>query len=188
MGNKDKTEWMGKLKKEYLLAAILLGILLMVIVWPTASEPSGETTGDHVSELVKKETEEGFSTEETKERLEAVLSKIQGAGKVEVMMTWKSSREQVIEKDRSSTADQNQQQDSQSEQSNVQESTVYQKEGTGETPYVTKELAPVVSGVLVVADGGDDGTVVREITEAIEALFGIETHKIKVVRRKAGAS
>ena len=45
-----------------------------------------------------------------------------------------------------------------------------------------RSMEPEVSGVLVVAEGGDDPVTVREITEAVQALFGIEAHKIKVMK------
>lgn len=65
------------------------------------------------------------------------------------------------------------------------QSTVYEKEaGGGETPYVTKETAPKIRGVLVAAQGGDDPENVRNITEAVMALFHIEAHKIKVMKMK----
>ena len=64
-----------------------------------------------------------------------------------------------------------------------EENTVYEKNGSGqEKPYVSETMEPEVSGVLVVAEGGDDPVTVREITEAVQALFGIEAHKIKVMK------
>jgi stage III sporulation protein AG len=42
----------------------------------------------------------------------------------------------------------------------------------------------VVEGVSVVAQGGGDSQIQKNITEVIQALFGIEAHKIKVVKMK----
>lgn len=60
-------------------------------------------------------------------------------------------------------------------------------EGVGETKVIvniTKDSddTAAVSGVVVVAKGGDDGTVVSNITTALEALLGIPVHKIKVLK------
>ena len=44
---------------------------------------------------------------------------------------------------------------------------------------MSKELAPEVEGVVVIADGGDNAVVAQNITEAVQALFGVEAHKIK---------
>ena len=48
---------------------------------------------------------------------------------------------------------------------------------------MTKELLPEVEGVIVIAEGGDNAVVARNITEAVQALFGVEAHKIKIMKR-----
>ena len=45
-----------------------------------------------------------------------------------------------------------------------------------------EELEPEIQGVVVVAEGGDNPVVVQNITEAVMALFGVEVHKIKVMK------
>lgn len=49
-------------------------------------------------------------------------------------------------------------------------------------PYVTSESNPQVEGVLVIAEGGDKSSVKEEIIGAAQALFGIEPHKIKIMK------
>ena len=44
-----------------------------------------------------------------------------------------------------------------------------------------QELSPRIEGGLVIADGGDNAIVIENITEAVQALFGVDTHKIKVM-------
>jgi stage III sporulation protein AG len=39
-----------------------------------------------------------------------------------------------------------------------------------------------VKGVLVIAQGGGDSRIQKEIMEAAQALFGIEAHKIKIMK------
>lgn len=64
-----------------------------------------------------------------------------------------------------------------------EESTVYVQDGSGgQTPYVIEEMEPQIQGVVIVAEGGDDPGVVQNITEAVMALFGVEAHKIKVMK------
>ena len=57
-----------------------------------------------------------------------------------------------------------------------------QDKNTG-NPYVSKEITPKVEGVVVIASGGDDALVVKNITEAVQALFGIDTHKIRIMKK-----
>ena len=44
-------------------------------------------------------------------------------------------------------------------------------------------MIPEVSGVVISADGGGSPIVQTEISQAMEALFGIPSHKIKVLKR-----
>lgn len=41
-----------------------------------------------------------------------------------------------------------------------------------------------VTGVLIAAEGADDSVTVRNIQEAVMALFQIEAHKIKIMKMK----
>ena len=41
-----------------------------------------------------------------------------------------------------------------------------------------------VTGVLISAEGGDNSVVVRDIQQAVMALFQVEAHKIKVMKMK----
>jgi len=41
---------------------------------------------------------------------------------------------------------------------------------------------PIVQGVLIVMEGGDDPEIKREINEAVQALFDVPSHKIKIIK------
>jgi len=61
--------------------------------------------------------------------------------------------------------------------------TVYEEHsGSERTPYVTSEKNPKVAGVLVIAQGGGSSRIRQEILEAAQALFGIDAHKIKIMK------
>lgn len=52
------------------------------------------------------------------------------------------------------------------------------------TSFSTQSRAVSIQGVLIVAQGGEDPVVVRNIQEAVMALFQVEAHKIKVMKMK----
>lgn len=54
-------------------------------------------------------------------------------------------------------------------------------EGSG--PLLEKEIRPEVSGIVISAQGGGEAAVKAEITAAMEALFDLPAHKIKVLKR-----
>ncbi|MCI8431544.1 MAG: stage III sporulation protein AG, partial [Lachnospiraceae bacterium] len=118
-------------------------------------------------------------------RLTELLSRMDGVGKVEVMITLKSSKELVVEKEqpvsRSSTNESDSQGGTRSvSQVDSRENTVYRTEGSASEPYVVKTLSPEIEGVLVVAEGAGNGSVNKNIVEIAQALFGVEAHKVKV--------
>ena len=175
-------KWLEKLggdKKERILILLLAGVLLLVIVIPTGQEGGEMTeTGDSV-QVVSDDT--GRTKEEALEqRLAAVLAQVVGIVKVEVMITLKSDGRQIVEKDM-------EQQDitdteTPAGSSSRRETTVLQKNAKGdESPFVSEVEAPKIGGVLVLAQGMD-AAMANEITEAAMALFGIEAHKIKVMK------
>ena len=57
--------------------------------------------------------------------------------------------------------------------------TVYSGE---KTPYVVQEFSPEVKGILVVAEGAGNVSIKNKIQETIEALFGLDAHKISIMK------
>ena len=51
------------------------------------------------------------------------------------------------------------------------------------TAFSEKSVYPELSGIIISADGGGSAVVRGEISEALEALFGLPSHKIKVLKR-----
>ena len=190
--------WKKKLTKENMAILALLGILLMGIALPVKkTENAGDETGlsDTGSDTMKtSETEkddgDGSYTQEVENRLEALLSSMDGVGEVKVMVTLSSSVEQVVEKDVPYSMDTTKETDSAGGSRDVvnskqEETTVYVTDQAGnKTPYISKTLEPAIEGVTVVAQGGGNAVVQKNITDVIQALFGVEAHKIKVVKMK----
>lgn len=190
--------WKKKLTKENMAILALLGILLMVIALPvkktenTRDETGLSDTGSDTMKTseTKKDDGDGSYTQEVENRLEALLSSMDGVGEVKVMVTLSSSVEQVVEKDVPYSMDTTKETDSAGGSRDVvnskqEETTVYVTDQAGnKTPYISKTLEPAIEGVTVVAQGGGNAVVQKNITDVIQALFGVEAHKIKVVKMK----
>lgn len=181
-----------KWKKDQLIIVLLVGILLIVIAIPSGKKSSGKSDNASASGESGDEdaSEDGNDVYERKmeKRLSEALSQVAGVGDVRVMITLKSTSEKVVEKDDSSTSNSTREADSEGGTRDTNESTssrtsVYsEEEDGGQTPYVSKELEPEISGILVIAEGGDNAGTVEDITEAVMALFPVEAHKIKVMK------
>lgn len=190
--SKIDLEKLRHMRKDQLLIFFLVGVLLLVIALPSGTKEKekdsrhSEIDGE---EAVGTQAEEQDYARYLERRLEETLSQLDGAGNVRVMVTLQSSAQKIVEKDTQGERDAIMEEDSQggrrtSENTSHQETTVY--EGMGEKsqePYVSKELTPRVEGVVVLAEGGENALVKRNITEAIQALFGIDTHKIRIMKK-----
>lgn len=179
-------------KKSQLLILLLIGILLVVIVIPVPKKTDTKTAIGGEKD-VSTETDGVDSTEKYEQSLERrvarALEHVEGVGKAEIVITLKSSGQKIIEKDIASSSQQSEEADSEGGTRSVQEgssdkTSIYKQSSDGDSsPYVSKELSPEIAGVLVIADGGDNAVTVKDITEAIQALFGVEAHKIKIMKR-----
>lgn len=183
--------WLSKvknLKKNQIFMVLLAGILLVIIALPTKQGEETRSKNQTEQASVEKVSNEKTDTDVLEEKLVSALGKVKGVGKVEVMLTRKSSGQKIVEKDKPVSDKTTDEQDNQggnrvTRESTQGEETVYAQDGSGaQTPYVIEELEPEIQGVVVVAEGGDNPVVVQNITEAVMALFGVEVHKIKVMK------
>ena len=190
--SKMDLEKLRHMRKDQLLIFFLVGVLLLVIALPAGTKEKEKDSGRNEiggEEEVGTQAEEQDYARYLERRLEETLSQLDGAGNVRVMVTLQSSAQKIVEKDTQGERDAITEEDSQggrrtSENTSHQETTVY--EGVGEKsqePYVSKELTPRVEGVVVLAEGGENALVKLNITEAIQALFGIDTHKIRIMKK-----
>jgi len=201
-----KKFWPGKkLKKDHFLIMILVGVLFLVIMWPTEKKSSGRESGlwDNYSDIMdlsahKNESENTYEEvieydlatyiEYLETKLENTLSTIEGAGKTKVMITLKASAETIVEKDAPLKRAGSTEVDAAGGSRNTsnietgQETIFYTNAAGQKVPYVKKTIQPLIEGVLVVTQGGNNEIIIRNITEAIKALFGVDEHKIKIVK------
>lgn len=191
--NKLRSWCKKRMTRENMIVLALLGILLMVIALPTEKKDKAGTESvllDGDSAIMDTDAaQEDFEQEKALERrLEEFLSCMDGVGEVRVMITFASTEEQVVEKDIPAARSQTNENDSAGGSRSVvtqeqEEDTVYTTDQSGnQIPYVKQTLAARVEGVTVLAQGGGSGEVQKNITDVIEALFGIEAHKIKVAK------
>ena len=177
--------------RDNLLLLVLLGVLLFVIALPVKKEDSGKGQEKENAAAASTQTVTAGSTEEyaayLEEKLKKMLEAVQGLGEVEVMVTLESSEEKIVEKDMTAERSNTEEQDAAGgartvNTSNTEYRTIY-REDTGGDPFVVKTITPKVEGVLVVAEGAGKGNMAGEITQIIQALFGVEAHRIKVLEK-----
>lgn len=206
--NRQSKTLLQRIGKDRLIICILGGLLLAVIAIPVEKkENTAVSSKEQVME--REQTEEKKQSGQTAlsgqketvsgeeyskalaEEVEEILKYMDGVGKVKVLVTMETKGEVVVEKDSPFTRSNTLETDSEGGNRNIsnmenQEETVYITDAEGnKTPYVIKEIAPLVKGIVVVAEGGEKSQVKENITEALVALFDIEPHKVKVIKMRS---
>ena len=111
------------------------------------------------------------------ERLETLLSSIDGAGRTQVLVTLRSGEETVwARNEKADSTDDAQQTRAQSERTYV-----LVRSGSAETGLPLKIVSPQVSGVAVVCEGAADPQVRQNITQTLTSALGIGAGHVSVV-------
>lgn len=188
-------DWKKKLKETAkqvgyvrLILLAVCGIFLLYVSLPIEKESEKIEIKENISNTSGNEND--LYVKKMEQRLEEILGELKGAGKVNVMITLSASRETVVEKDETwEESSEKENGDSQKETYSLikKEETLLSDEDGDQAPYVVKTLAPMVEGILVVMEGGDDASLAEEVTEAVQALFPVDAHKIKVLKMEDGS-
>ncbi len=184
----------GKKKIENLVVFIIILIVTIVainFIWKDEKSKTSKAQVNNTSPSSYKQladtssNEEETNKEQLEEKLENILSKIEGVGDVKTLITYSQSSEIVAmynEKSKTSSTNEN---DSEGGIRNIEETdttkeVIYQEENGVNVPVTTKVIKPKIEGVLVTAVGANNATTKTNIIQAIEAVTGVATHKIQV--------
>jgi stage III sporulation protein AG len=114
---------------------------------------------------------------EIENSLKRMIKKIRGVEEAEVIVTLKSSKEEVVLKDIPYEKEKMGEEELYCEN----EETVMLEDKEGNThPYIVKELNPKVEGIVVGIRTVNE-QVKKDIIEVVQVLFDIPIHKIKIV-------
>ncbi|HIT33039.1 MAG TPA: hypothetical protein IAC31_00195 [Candidatus Faecousia intestinigallinarum] len=156
-------EFFGKYK--YVLLVLLLGVCLMAI------------PGKKQTEQPEQPAETGTDGESVEEQLSRILSQIQGAGRVEVMLTEALGEQTVYQTNDETNTDQ--------DSNAVRRETVIIANGDrGESGLVQQVNPPQYLGALVVCQGADSPAVRLAVTEAVSKVTGLGANRISVLKMK----
>lgn len=180
MKNKIMPETLGKIwgllkKNKYVMAVLLVGLVLILLPTgaPAAHKNADRSTGAQTE----------FSLSEQENRIAAALSKIEGAGRVTVVLTLQCSEEHIPAKNesesRSSSGGGESPETSMERSSSV---VIVSTGGSNETPVILKYVYPRYQGALVVCEGADNAAVRLQIVRAVSGLTGLGTDKIIVTK------
>lgn len=185
-----------KQKLYWLLGAAALGISLIMLgsggeskndVAPQGAAPTQQEAGSQNRSPMARE-EEALAN-----KLKGMLTKIEGAGQVEVTVRLASSSQSDYAINTSTGRKTTEEKDQSGGTRTIEENTdsgqlVLIRDGQGETPVMEQEKAAQVAGVLVVAEGANQPQVKARLFQATRVSLGVEPQKIMIMPRERGES
>ncbi len=184
----------NKKTRMNLFTALALGVLLLMLgnTFFTPKAEREESTAETLESKgkVSQSISQDKAERELEERMKTVLSKIEGAGEVEVMVTLKNSVQIVPaknEKSEESTVTESGTQGNVKTTQNAKKETsvVMTEDGRGSTaPLILQEYVPEIEGVVIVAQGGEDPTIQNALSKAAQALLNVPAHKVAILKMK----
>ena len=150
-------------KYRYGILILLIGVVLMCL-------PEMKTDEADFNQLSTTVVAEQLSLEQS---LAAILSQIQGAGKVEVLLTESKGSETMYQ---SNTTNGN--------GSQKQDTVIITDGDRVQSGLVQHIVAPEYRGAIIVCEGADKPEVRLHIIEAVASVTGLGTDKISVLKMK----
>lgn len=115
-------------------------------------------------------------------RLESILSKISGVGKVEVLITYSesSSISPLYNETSSVSISEEKVEAGNTKTTETNESQREILVDSASQPIIEKSVNPKIEGAIITAEGANNSNVKADIVSAVEAVTGLATHKVQV--------
>lgn len=191
---KDDNNGNNKKKIENLVFLVIVLIITIVVInyiW-NGKKSSNKTITNSIGKQLattqvnqnKKQTETN-NTNTLEQRLEDILSNIDGVGSVRVFINYSESSETVAMYNENSKTSVTEETDTSGgirkvEETDSQKEIVYQEDSGNKVPIIQKMVEPKIEGAIVTAKGASNVNIKTNIIQAVEAATGLATHKIQV--------
>ena len=192
-GGNEENNGNNKKKIENMVFLVILLIVTVVIInyiWngnKNSNKTITNSAGKQLASTQNTQTQEQNTTvnNNLEQRLESILSNINGVGKVKVFVNYSESRETVAMYNENSKTSVTEETDTSGgvrkvESTDSQKEIVYQESDGDKTPIVQKIVEPKIEGAISTAEGASNINVNTNIIQAVEAVTGLATHKIQV--------
>ncbi len=152
-------------KFKFPILIVAVGLLLMAMPSPKTENKPQE----------QKQSETMQNTFD--ENLARLLSQVQGAGNVKVLLTTAEGEETVYQTD----VDQNKNNDSENNRSDTVTLTKSDREQQG---LIRQIKAPIYRGAIIVCQGADSADVRLALVDAVSKITGLRSDQISVLKMK----
>ena len=173
-----KSLWQTPEKRvKFILALGISGIILIFLsqFWPGKEEKTAEALPQASVSAYGEELEQQLST---------LIRQISGAGETRVMVTLANDGETLYVRETRTDRDYTKggTDDPVTERESREEEYVLIDGKEGRTALVRTRMEPVIKGVVVVCEGGDDPVTVMRILEAVTTALAISSAKVCITK------
>lgn len=190
---RDKEEGNNKKKIEnlvFFVVVLIITIVIINVIWNDKNISKDTKEVDNNKKLatvnqVQTQTEQVSQEQTLSQKLESILSKIQGVGDVNVFINYSESSEVVAMYNENSKSSTTEETDTSGgirkvQETDSQKDIIYQENNGTKTPMTKKVIEPKIEGAIITAKGANNIDVKTNIIQAVEAATGLATHKIQV--------
>ena len=170
---------------EKIILIAIAGIVLLLANFSEWKNAISEKTEKKEEKTVQTDQNDAYVSA-LENKLVHILENVDGVGKAEVMITLKSSKESVLNKDLSEEKQTEEERSGETQKVNKnqkkQEETILSDSSGNSAPYIIKELEPEISGIVISCEGAGNKVVEASVLEAVQVLFGVSANHIKVLK------
>ena len=185
----------NKRKIENLIVFLVILVITVIsinIIWNKNENNQNDEDVSSYKELANSnDASTNFENNEynLEEKLKNILSKINGVGNVEVLITYQETSELITMYNENVKESSTEETDTSGGKRVIQEvdtskDIVYQEESGTKMPITQKVVMPKMEGAIIIAEGANDSNVRANIIQAVEAATGLLSHKIQVFEMK----
>ncbi len=190
---KANTKLSDKKKIENLVVFVIILIITLIVINliigdGKESVKSPATDSNKKLAVANEETVNMASVssqDELTAKLEQILEKIQGVGKVKVLITYSQTSQTVPMYNEDTSQKDTEETDTSGGkrkiiETDVKKDIIYEEADGEKVPITQSIISPKVEGAIITAEGAGNATTKANIIQAVEAVTGIASHKIQV--------
>lgn len=178
----------------FFIIILIITIVAINFIWNGSKTKKENTNTSYSKQLATNKDNETIevgsnTSDDLEQRLELILSNIQGVGEVKVLINYAESSEIVPmynENEKTSTTEESDTSGGarKIQETDTQKDIIYKEDSGEKIPITQKVINPKVEGAIITAKGASDATIKTNIIQAVEAVTGLATHKIQVFEMK----
>ena len=189
--SKQKEKGSKKNIENLIVFLIILVVTIIAIktIWNEDDNKTEEDTSNNSKTLATTDLpeilEEQNEKNELELKLENILEKIEGVGKVSVLITYSQTSEVIAMYNENTKESSTEESDTDGGERKILEKdnskeVIYKDQNGEKVPVTQKVILPKIEGAVITAEGAGNANTKSSIIQAVEVATGLATHKIQV--------